>query len=71
MMLATGFLRVDCAMTLQRLYSWSSGRSAPGSRYARIPGVTASPDEPQTVQQVRILLTGLGDRTAGFAVPGP
>src|SRR5260370_32922066 len=33
-----------------------------GSRCVRIPGVTAHPDGPRATQQIRNLLTGLGDR---------
>jgi putative transposase len=63
-MLAVGFFHVDCAVTLQRLYCLFI--MAVGSRYAHILGVTANPDGPWTVQQIRNLLMDLGDRAADF-----
>ena len=62
--LATDFVHVDCAMTLQRLYCLFVMEA--GSRYVHFPGVTADPDGPWTVQQIRNLLTDLGDRAADF-----
>jgi len=63
-MLATGFFHVDCALTLQRLCCLFVIEI--GSRYVHIPGITANPDGPRTVQQIRNVLMDLGDRAAGF-----
>jgi len=69
-MVAVGFLHVDCAMGLQRLYCLFVIEA--GSRYVHILGVTAHPDGPWTAQQIRDLLTDPGDRAAnyGFLVRG-
>jgi putative transposase len=55
---------VDCAVSLQHLYCLFAIEV--GSRYVHILGVTANPDGPRTVQQIRNLVTDLGGRAAGF-----
>jgi hypothetical protein len=50
-MLAMDFFRVDCAVTLQRLYCLFVIEV--GSRYVHNLGITANPDGPWTVQQIR------------------
>jgi putative transposase len=56
-MLATDLFHVDCAVTLKRLYCLFVMEV--GSRYVHILGITANPDGPWTVQQIRNLAEGL------------
>ena len=63
-MLAADFFHVDCAASLQALYCLFVMEV--GSRCVHILRVTANPDGPWTVQQIRNLLMDLDDRAAGF-----
>jgi hypothetical protein len=62
-MLATGYFHMDCAVTLRRLYCLFVMAIGP---LRAILGITANPDGPWTVQQIRNLLMKLGDRAADF-----
>jgi hypothetical protein len=61
-MLAVDFFHVDCTGSLQRLSCFVVMEVS--SRYAHIVGVSAHPDGPWTVQQIRNLQMDLGDRAA-------
>ena len=63
-MLATDFVHVDCAVTLRRLHCLFATEA--GSRCVHIPGVTAHPDGPWTLPQIRDLLMDPGERAAAF-----
>jgi putative transposase len=63
-MFAVDFFRVDCAVTLRRLYVLFA--LDVGDRYLHVLGVTAHPDGPWTTQQARNLVMDLGEHSARF-----
>jgi hypothetical protein len=63
-MLATDFFHVDCAVSLQRLYCLFVMEV--DSRYVHMLGITANPDGPWTVRQIRNFLIDLSERAADF-----
>ena len=63
-MLACDFFHVDCAVTLRRLYLFFVLEA--GNRHVHVLGMTAYPDGPWTVRQVRHLLMDLGERAGRF-----
>jgi putative transposase len=63
-MLACDFFRVDCAVTLKRVYVFFVMEV--GTRYVLILGTTTNPDGRWTTQQARNLLLSLEDRAGDF-----
>jgi putative transposase len=63
-MLAVDFFRVDCAVTLKRIYVFFALEV--DSRYIHIPGATSRPTAAWTTQQARNLLMHLDDHAATF-----
>jgi hypothetical protein len=71
-MLAADSFRVECAVTLQRLYCLFVIEA--GSRYVHLLGLTAHPDGPWTAQQIRNLrmILVIVRRTSGsWSAAGP
>jgi putative transposase len=66
-MLAAAFFHGDCATALRRLHCLFVIEA--GSRCVHIPGVTAHPDGPWTLPQIRNLLMDPGERAAAFRFP--
>ena len=63
-MLAVDFVRVDCALTLRRLYVLFALEV--GDRFLHVLGVTGHPDGAWTTQQARNLVMDLGEHVARF-----
>ncbi len=63
-MLATDFFHEDSALTLKRLYCLFVMEI--GSRYVHILGITANPDGPWTIQQIRNFRFLVRDRAGQF-----
>jgi putative transposase len=61
-MLAVDFFRVDCAITLKRIYMFFALEV--GHRYVHILGTTSHPTGAWTTQQARNLLMDLDERAA-------
>jgi hypothetical protein len=60
-----GFLPVDCAVTLRRIYVLFAMEV--GSRYVHVLGLTRHPDGPWATQQARNLMMELGERVGEFS----
>ena len=63
-MLACDFFHVDCAITLRGIYVFFVLEVA--SRSVHLLGATTNPNGPWTTQQIRNLMTDVGDRLTEF-----